>query len=81
MIVATYSKYITNTYYGVPVDHFTVVVHISPFLSEKEIEIIKSNAREMLNRLPIESFPVAGTYKTLMNEYWERNPEIAAKWK
>lgn len=76
-IAAVYSKYVTQTYYGHPVDAFTITVKVSDELSESEVEIVKERARLRLEAMPIESFPVAGSYVTLMPEYFARHPEYA----
>lgn len=74
-IVAVYSKYVTQTYYGHPVDCFTVTVHVSEELSAEEVELAKENARRRLEEMPVETFPVAGAHVTLMPEYLKRHPE------
>ena len=76
-IVAVYSKYITQTYYGHPVDHFTITVKVSDELLDQEIEMAKKAARRRLEAMPVESFPVAGAHATLMPEYFARHPEYA----
>lgn len=76
-IVAVYSKYITQTYYGYPVDHFTVTVQVSDELTPEEIEFAKESAKRRLEEMPVETFPVAGDYATLMPEYLKRHPELA----
>ena len=75
-IVAVYSKYVTWTYYGHPVDHWTVTVKVSEDAAQDEIEIAKENARRRLEAMPVETFPVAGDYATLMPKYFERHPEL-----
>jgi hypothetical protein len=75
--VAVYSKYITYTHYGFPVDHFTVSVQVSDELTPDEIEFAKENARHRLEEMPVDTFPVAGDYATLMPEYLKRHPELA----
>jgi hypothetical protein len=75
-IVAVYSKFVTQTYYGHPVDHFTITVKVHPYATEEEIEFAKENARLRLEAMPVESFPVAGDYATLMPQYFERHPEL-----
>ena len=72
----TISKYITLTYYGHPVDHCTMTLMVSETLSPEEVEILKENMRRRLEALPVESFPVAGNYATLLPEYFRRHPEL-----
>lgn len=76
-IVAVYSKYVTQTYYGVPVDHWTITVQVSDELSSEEIEFAKKNAKRLLDELPVETFPVASAHGTLMPEYFKLHPELA----
>ena len=75
-IVAVYSKYITQTYYGHPVDCYTITVKVSDELSSEEVEFAKENARKRMEEIPVETFPVAGSYATLMPEYFKRHPEM-----
>lgn len=75
-IVAVYSKYVTQTHYGHPVDHWTITVKVSEELTPEQIEIVKADARRHLESLPVETFPVAGDYVTLMPQYFERHPEL-----
>ena len=78
-IVGVYSKYVTYTYYGSPVDHCTITVKVSEKLSPEEIEIVKENARRRLEAMPVESFPVAGSHATLMPEYFKRHPSASGQ--
>jgi hypothetical protein len=73
--VAVYSKYVTETYYGHPVDHCTVTVQVSDELSPEEVEIVKENARRRMEMMPVESFPVAGAQGSLLDRYFERHPD------
>jgi hypothetical protein len=75
-IVAVYSKYVTQNYYGTPVDHCTITVKVSDELTPDEIEIVKENARRQLEAMPVESFPVAGAHGSLMAEYRARYPAL-----
>jgi len=69
------SKFVTETYYGHPVDHVTLTMFAAPGLSEAEIEACKENARRQLESYPVERFPVAGTF-SLLDRYFERHPEF-----
>lgn len=73
------SKFITYTYYGEPVDHVTVELSVSEELSVAVIELLKLTAQEELKAYPVESFPVAGAYVTLMPRYCERHPRLISK--
>jgi len=76
-IVAVYSKYITQTYYGHPVDFYTITVSVDEELPPEAVEIAKENARRQLEVMPVETFPVAGVHGTLMPEYFKRHPNLA----
>ena len=76
--ILSISKFITYTYYGHPVDHCTVSVMVSDELSPEEVEISKDNARRRLEAMPVETFPVASPFGTLIPEYLERHPSYAA---
>jgi hypothetical protein len=76
-VAAVYSKYVTQTYYGHPVDHLTVTVTVSDELLPEEIAIVKENARRHMEQIPVESFPVAGAHGSLLSEYFERHPKLA----
>ena len=73
-IVAVYSKYITQNYYGFPVDHCTVTVKVSEELSVEEVEIVKEQAKRRLAEMPVESFPFTSAHGSFLKEYRARHP-------
>ena len=78
--VLTMSKYVTQTYYGDPVDHCTMTLFVSDLMPPGAMKIAKENLRRSLEVMPVESFPVAGAYATLLPDYFRRHPELQHLW-
>lgn len=71
------SKFITYTYYGTPVDHVTVSVDVDSYMEESARLLAIENALQHLEFYPVEQFPVAGAYSSLLPLYFARHPNLA----
>lgn len=64
--VLVLSKYVTQTYYGHPVDHCTTSLFVSDELSPEEVERAKENLHRRMEAMPVKAFPVASPHGSLL---------------